>query len=211
MKKIFLITVLLTLLCGNVFSQTGRKLMPKEKQLFEQRMMAEAKQIRTLQCSFVQEKVSSLVAGKAISKGSLLYQSPDKLRWEYTSPAPSTLILNGNKAMLLDKNGKKLGNERVLKQLGGIIVSMINGSGLAETKQFSTEYYELDNTQMQVVLTPVQKRLKDFYSHIEMKIDRETMLANEIIMAEKSGDRTVVFLQDKSLNKTLSTDKFMLR
>jgi len=207
MNRIIYITILFSIICGNIFSQTGRKLSESEKQAFEQKMIDHSKKIKTLQCAFVQEKTSSLVVEKAVSKGSMLYQSPSMLRWEYTEPTPSTLILNGNNAVLLDKNGQKIGNEKMLQQLGGIIISMINGNGIAQNKQFSAEMYE-NNGEMVVVLTPIPKRLKDFYNTIELRIDIKTMLANSITLNEKVGDKMVITLTNKVLNSEIPQSKF---
>ena len=141
----------------------------------------------------------------------MLYQSPSALRWEYSKPTPSTLIFNGNEAVLLDKNGQKIGNEKMLQQLCNLVISMINGSGIAQNKQFSSEYYEINNSQMLVILTPVQKRLKDFYNKIELRIDLKTMLADDITLYEKSGDKTVISLTNKVLNTEIPQSKFAIK
>ena len=208
MKKTIYLTILLSVVCGNIFSQNGRKLTESERQVFEQKMVEHSRKIKTLQCAFVQEKTSTLVTEKAVAKGILLYQAPSMLRWEYTEPTPSTLILNGNDAVLLNKEGKKMGNEKMLKQLGGIIISMINGNGIAQNKQFSAEFYETGSSQMLVVLTPIQKRLKDFYNKIELRIDLKTMFADSITLDEKSGDKTVISLINKVLNVEILKSNF---
>ncbi|MDR2684599.1 MAG: outer membrane lipoprotein carrier protein LolA [Prevotellaceae bacterium] len=208
MKKIFLTTILFSITYGNIFSQNGKKLNESEKQIFEQKMITQFKKVKTLQCAFMQEKASALVSENAVSKGILLYQPPSALRWEYLSPAPMALILNGNNAVLLNKNGTKIGNEKMLKQLGYLIIDMINGKSMSNSKQFFTEIYETADTQMTIVLTPVQKRLKEFYSVIELKIDAKTLLASEIILNEKSGDKTVISLINKELNKEIPQKKF---
>ena len=210
MKKIIFTTILFSVFCGNISSQNGRKLSENEKQVFEQKMIEQSKIITTLQCIFVQEKTSTLVSEKAVAEGIMLYQSPSMLRWEYIEPMPSILILNGNDAVLLDKNGKKISNEKMLKQLGSIIISMINGNGIAQNRQFSSECYELDNAQILVVLTPIQKRLKDFYNKIEMKINLKTMLANDITLDEKTGDKMIISLKNTVLNSEISQDKFAI-
>ena len=210
MKRIFFITILFSTICGNIFSQNGRKLSESEKQVFEQKMVEHSQKIKTLQCAFVQEKTSSLVSEKAVTKGVMMYQSPSMLRWEYLGDIPSILILNGNDAALLDKSGKKLGNEKMLKQLGGIIISMINGNGIAQNKQFSAEFYE-NNGEMLVVLTPIQKRLKDIYNTIELRIDAKTMLANSITLNEKVGDKMVISLTNKVLNSEIPKSKFAIK
>ena len=210
MKKVIFTIILFSIFCGTISPQNSRKLSENEKQVFEQKMIEQSQKIKTLQCAFVQEKTSSLVSEKAVVKGILLYQSPSMLRWEYTEPTPSTLILNGNDAVLLDKNGKKAGNEKMLKQLGSIIISMINGNGIAQNKQFSSECYELDPAQILVVLTPVQKRLKDFYNKIEISIDLKTMLANNISLDEKTGDKMVISLTNRVLNSEIPQEKFAI-
>jgi len=161
-----------------------------------------------LQCGFVQEKTSALVTGKAVAKGILLYQSPSALRWEYKEPIPSTLILSGNNAVLLNKEGKKVGDARMLKQLAGMIINVINGESIKSDKQFSTEIFQTDNSRIRVVLTPVQKRLKDFYSTIEMVLDGKTLLADRIILNESSGDKTVISFTDKELNGEIPQTEF---
>ena len=193
--------------CGNTFSQTGRKLGESEKSAFEQKMIDRLKEIETLQCGFVQEKTSALVTKKAVSNGILQYQYPLMLRWEYVNPTPSILILNANNAALLDKDGKRTGNDKMIKQLGGLIMSLINGDGIKNSKQFSTEIFETGN-QFSIVLTPVQKRLQEYFKSIELKIDKNTLLSPEIVMNEKSGDKTVIYMNNKTLNKEISQSKF---
>jgi outer membrane lipoprotein-sorting protein len=210
MKKAVLITILLSAFCGNVFSQTGKKLSKSEKEDFELKIVDKSNEIKTLQCNFVQIKTSTVVADKSVAKGVLLYQSPLALRWEYTETTPSTLILNGNDAVLLDKNGKRQGNTAVLKQLGGIIISMINGEGLRHSKLFATEVFE-NEADYTVILTPVQKRLKGYYKSIELKLDKNSFLATEIVLLEKTGDKTIILLKDIEMNKDIEADKFAVK
>lgn len=210
MNKIFF-TLLLFFIYGSIFSQNGRKLNENEKHAFEQKIVEYSKTIQTIQCAFVQEKTSTLVSEKSVAKGIMLYQAPSKLRWEYTELMPSTLILTEKNAVLLDKNGNKTGNEKMLKQLGELIISMINGKGIAQNRQFSSMFYEINQTEMLVVLTPVQKRLKDMYQKIELKMDQKTMLANEIILHEKNGDFTHISFSNTILNSEISPSKFAIQ
>jgi len=208
-NRMIYITMLLLATCGNIFSQTGRKLNESEKSTFEQKMVDRLREIKTLQCDFVQEKTSALVTEKAVSNGILLYQYPLKLRWEYLNPTPSTLILNANNAVLLNKDGKRTGNNKMIKQLGGLIIGLINGDGIKNSKQFSTEVFET-NGQFCIVFTPVQKRLQEYFKSVEMKIDKNTLLSPEIGLNEKSGDKTVIYMNNKILNKEIQQSKFAI-
>ena len=212
MRRWIVVTALFSIISISSFSQTGRKITANEKQLFEQRMGEQLQQVKTLQCTFVQEKTSSIVIDKAVSKGILMYQSPSLLRWEYSDPTPSTLILNGNNAILLDKNGERIGNQNMLSQLGSLVISMINGSSfMHQNKQFSSEMYETNHAEILVVLTPIQRRLKDFYQKIELNIDPKTMLANDITLYEKTGDKMVIILTNKALNSEIPQNKFAIK
>lgn len=210
MKKI-VFTLLLLVACAYSFSQNGRQLSESEAQQFKQRLIEHSQAVQTLQCTFVQERTSTLVSGTAVTTGTMLYQSPSMLRWEYADPVPSTLILNGNNAVLLDQSGNRMGNERMLRQLGGLIISMINGSGIMQNRQFSTTFYELERGQIRVVLTPIQRRLQDMYEKIELKIDQRTMLANTITLYERGGDKTRISLANKILNAEIPQSKFAIQ
>jgi outer membrane lipoprotein-sorting protein len=183
----------------------------EQKQFLLEKIADSSKKIETLQCDFVQEKTSTLVREKAVANGILRYQSPLMLRWEYTAPTPSTLILSGNSAVLLNKDSEKVGNDKMIKQLGKLIISIINGDGIKNSKQFSTEIFEPEGNQILVVLMPVQKRIKEFYHTIELKIDKNTFLASEIIMNEKSGDKTIIYLSKKILNEEISQNEFAIK
>jgi outer membrane lipoprotein-sorting protein len=209
MEKIICIIILFSTCYGNIFSLILIKLSESEKSAFEQKMIDRLKEIETLQCDFVQEKTSALVTEKAVSNGILQYRSPLMLRWEYVNPTPSTLILNANNAVLLNKDGKRTGNIKMIKQLGGLIISLINGDGIKDSKKFSTGIFETDS-QFCIVFTPVQKRLQDYFKSIELKIDKDILLSPEMVMNEKSGDRTVIYMNNKILNKEIPQSKFTI-
>jgi outer membrane lipoprotein-sorting protein len=207
--KTGLLLVAAMLLSVNFMAQHPAK--GEQKQFLLKKIAESSKKIKTLQCDFIQEKTSTLVAEKAVAKGILHYQSPSMLRWEYMAPTPSTLILNDNAAALCNKDGEKVGNDKMIKQLGKLIISIINGDGIKNSKQFSTEVFDAEGNQMLVVLTPVQKRIKEFYNSIELKIDKDTFLASEIIMNEKSNDKLVIYLSNIILNKEISQSKFAVK
>jgi len=213
MKRLIAIIVLFLALYGNSFSQTGRKLSESEKPAFEQKMVEQLKKVTTLESASLLEKTSPATAEKSVMKGTMQYMSPSKMRWEIQTPTISTLILNGPKSVLLDKNGEKIENEesKKLKQLGNFMIMMISGKAISQqSKMFSPEFYEIDAAQMLVILTPINSRMKEMFNTIELRIDQKTMLTNSITMHEKSGEKTVITLTNKVLNLTIPQDKFVI-
>ena len=167
-----------------------------------------AKKTKTLYCDFVQEKTSSLVAETAISKGKMYFKSPHSLRWEYVSPQASALIVNNNDVALKTANGTSADvNTRMLKELANIIISSIDGSGLNDSKNFSADLSVSDLHYM-VELTPVNKRIAAVYSSIVLIIQRETYLADSIILIEKNGDKMKISFSNHKLNQPLDNKLF---
>jgi outer membrane lipoprotein-sorting protein len=59
---------------------------------------AAAKDVDSISADFVQEKHLPILAKPLISNGRLFYRRPDSLRWEYTSPVKSVLLMHGGDA-----------------------------------------------------------------------------------------------------------------
>ena len=211
MKRILVLTTYILLIISSLQAQGTRKFTESQKQAFEKQFIDKSRSISTLQSAFVQTKTSTMVSHSAVSKGNMYYRNPSMLIWEYTSPSKSSLIVDGRSTRLLDENGNIVGNKNVSKQLGSLIINMINGNSIVDNKLFTTEIFEIANNQILVVLTPQQRRLKDFYSTIKIKVDHNTLIATEISMDEKSGDNTVVSFTNIQLNKDIPTSKFKIK
>ena len=166
MKRILVLTIYILLVITSLQAQGTRKFTESQKQVFEKQFIDKSRSISTLQSAFIQTKTSTMVSQSAVSKGNMYYRNPSMLIWEYTSPSKSSLIVDGRSTRLLDENGNIVGNKNVSKQLGSLIINMINGNSIVDNKLFTTEIFEIANNQILVVLTPQQRRLKDFYSTI---------------------------------------------
>ena len=211
MRNIIVATIIFSVICGNIFSQDGRKSNQSEQQAFEKKMLGQLKKITTLECAMQLETTSS-AGEKSGMKGPLAYQFPARLRWEFTAPQPAILILNGPHTMLLDKTGKRnLANEKKLRELGTFIMMVINGKVIAQPNRvFSPEFHEFNEKKMLVILTPKGK-MKDKFNKIELRIDPETMLANSISLDEKSGEKTIITLTNIVINHQIPHNKFEIQ
>src|SRR4029077_14339010 len=65
-------------------------------QAFLDRVKYEQKQLKTVEARFVQEQESSMLAAPEESKGLFSYAAPDRVRWEYQSPSPITVVIQGD-------------------------------------------------------------------------------------------------------------------
>lgn len=61
---------------------------------------------RSIQADFIQEKNMKILARPLVSKGRLLFRSPDNLRWEYLAPVKNVLLMkDGVPRKFVSENG----------------------------------------------------------------------------------------------------------
>lgn len=206
MKKI--IFTLVYLFCVFAANAQNTELSETEKNNIIQSISQEAKKQNTISCDFKQEKISTLVSEKAVSTGKMYFQKTHNLRWEYTTPTKTTLIVNNENIVLKNELGQTVNsNPRMLKELTNIIIGTIDGSGLNDNKNFTSEM-TINNNTINIKLTPINKRLANFYSFILLNVDKETKLANSITMKETNGDSTTIYFSNHKINQQLDSKLF---
>ena len=166
------------------------------------------KQLTTLSASFTQEKTSTLLTDKVVQKGKLNYKAPKQLRWEYTSPKALTVIFSNGKVLLKTEKGTTNNPNKMLGEMGNMIINTINGSFLKENPDFNTRYFKNKSGQYVVVLTPINKKIKTYYKNISITLNSSTFLADKVILTEVNGDVTTITFADKKANATLSDSLF---
>lgn len=166
------------------------------------------KQLTTLSANFTQEKTSTLFTEKVVQKGKLSYKAPKQLRWEYTSPKAMTVIFSNGKVLLKTEKGTTSNPNKMLGEMGNMIINTINGSFLKENSDFNTRYYKNKGGQYVVVLIPVNKRIKAYYKSISITLSNSTFLADKVVLTETNGDATTITFADKKTNTSLSDSLF---
>ena len=64
-----------------------------------------ARDIRSVQAAFTQEKHLQILAQPLQSYGLLIFAAPDRLRWEYQAPLPSVLLMDEGRVQRFVKTG----------------------------------------------------------------------------------------------------------
>lgn len=167
------------------------------------------KQMTSLSATFTQEKSSSMFTEKVVQKGKIFYKSPRQLRWEYTTPKSMAIIFNNGKVLLKNEKGTTNNPNKMLSEMGNMIMNTINGNLLKDNTNFQTKYYKNSKTgDYVVVLTPLNKRIKAYYKDITITLNAKTYLADKVVMNEVNGDSTAILFADKKTNGTLSDSLF---
>ena len=208
-KKILLSLIVLFLGAPLFAQEAGSTEVTGDKKTALVNSMEKAhKQLTTLSANFTQVKTSTLFTEKVVQKGKLNYKAPNQLRWEYTSPKAMTVIFSNGKVLLKTEKGTTSNPNKMLGEMGNMIINTINGSFLKENSDFNTRYYKNKGGQYVVVLIPVNKRIKAYYKSISIKLSNNTFLADKVVLTETNGDATTITFADKKTNITLSDSLF---
>ena len=168
-----------------------------EQKIIE-KMASAAEKIKTVECNFTQTKQSKMLSKPQMSEGKMFCQQPDKLRWEYTSPRASTLVLEGTEARLLKGNEQEARN-KFIGEMARMIMNCVAGKNLTDNKTFQVSAKEMP-TEYVATLVPQRKDMKRLYTKLVLHYDLKQETVTEIELHEKNGDRTLSELHDISIN-----------
>lgn len=180
-----------------------------EQQIIE-KMVSAAQQIKTVQCTFTQTRHMKMLSKEMVSQGKMSCQQPDKLRWEYTSPKATTLILNGTEARLKKGDAANASQNKFIGEMARLIMNSVAGKCLADSKTFQVTAKE-SPTQYEATLLPLRKDIKRIYTKLVLHFDLSKATVTEVELYEKGGDRTVIELHDIQINKPINAEAFDLR
>ncbi len=207
--KTYLLIVLFFIVSSSVAQSFG---VPKDETALRKKIIEASQKIKSIQCDFEQEKVSSMLAEKAISKGEFLFKKDNKVKLDYREPFTYMIVMNNGKLLIKDEDKTRqmnLSRSRSFQQLNKIIVDCINGNMLSST-DFTTKLFE-NNTFAKIELTPINKTVKNFLSGIVVILEKSDFSASRIEMNEASGDKTILRFSGKKLNGEIDSEQFVLQ
>ena len=191
-KTLLLICCLLTTtaLCA----QTETPLAGTQRQEVIKKVTEATTRIQSMQCQFTQRKQSSMLADEVVSQGKMSYSRPDKLRWEYLSPEPFTLVVDGDSLTMLDAAGKPNRNAnatRMVRGLTSMILGSINGDKLFDDRMFTTQIFD-DGKHYRAEMTPRRKEMQRMFQKITFLFDKNSHTISTVVMTERKGDATTI-------------------
>lgn len=210
MKKKVILLVLFALLGTSVWAQNEKPLPEAESQKVVAELTEAAASMRTLQCRFVQEKTSSMLAEPTVAEGTMHYASPDRMRWEYTRPYAFALVVNGErivkvtdgKAEVVDGN-----SNRMYQGIVGIIMGSASGKKLFDTSVFDVVLYDEDAC-WRAEMTPKRRDMKRMFSQLVFGFDKKTNGISRVEFKDAGGDVTSIQFEDMKLNEAIGEEMF---
>ena len=164
-----------------------------------------AASMQSMQCRFVQEKTSSMLAEPQIAEGRMYYALPDRMRWEYTTPYAFALVVNGErivkvtegKAEVLDGNAG-----RMYQGMVNLIMGSASGKKLFDTAIFDVILYD-DNGFWRADMTPKRRDMKRMFSQLVFRFDKKTNGISRVEFVSANGDVTSIRLEEIKVNEAI--------
>lgn len=203
-----MVFVLITLISYSCFAQT--RVNKEEQSKMIQTIEKAVSSLKSMHCSFRQEKVIGLLNEKVVSVGTMDYCQPTKLRWQYNKPYTYTFVINGNKVMINSSSQKNIIDARqskLFKEVTRIMVNSITGQCLTDSKQFNVTMYN-NQTVWIANMVPVAKELRSMFKTIKLHIDPKKGLVSRVVLTEKSNDVTTIYLSDYKTNVKIDEKVF---
>jgi outer membrane lipoprotein carrier protein len=147
---------------------------------------------------------------KLVSKGKMFYKQSSQLRWQYVSPYAYTFIINGNKVMMQSstkRNVIDVKSSRLFKSITQIMMNSVTGKSLSNSSDFKVRMFTGDGEWM-AELTPVKKEMKQMFKVIKLYFNVKRGIVSTVEMVEKSGDNTVIELNNVQINKPVNESYF---
>lgn len=169
--------------------------------------------VETLSGEFTQKNRVKLFKQELTSKGRLFFKKPRQIRWEYTSPDPSVMILDGNQARLETPGSPPqtfdLAKDATMRAIFDQLLTWLGPGSLAAAK---TDYdFSATGTAAApvLVLTPkATSPVSKAFAKIDLRLDPKTWLMKAIVLVEKNGDEKEIDFGKLTRNAKLPPDAF---
>lgn len=207
MKKIVL-SIILWFSVFTLFSQTV-----KNDEILRDTIISKlkllAKDMRTIDCDFIQTKFIDVFDEEIESKGSFYYKD-NKIRMDYTIPVRYSMIINDHQLMTLS-NGKKsmidLSDNTIMSNMKGMITACMIGDLTSLTKDFAVQYNQNDRQYItKIIISDTQS--SKYINCIVIYLSKSTMAVDELYIKESGKDYTKYKFYNRRFNTLKTNEKF---
>lgn len=178
------------------------------------RVRAEQKQLKTLEANFTQIQESAMLVAPETSTGSFSYAAPDRVRWEYVSPNPISVVVKGEE-MTTWYHDLKRADLLKIGRYSNQVFKYLGASGSMDTL---VEYFTVrlsappkKGVPYQMEMIPRFSRISKRLKSMTLWIDDESYLPVRLRYVEADGDSTEYKFSDMKKNQAITEDRFVLK
>lgn len=187
---------------------------PQRLSALVDRVKYEQRQLKTLEARFTQQQESSMLASPEESKGVFSYAAPDRVRWEYQSPSPITVVIRGDQMTTWYRDLKRAETLKVGRYSSQVFKYLGASGSLQTLLEYFTVKLKLpekkgDSYRMELV--PKYQRIAKRLKGMTLWIDDQTFFPDRLRYAEADGDTVEYQFSDVKRNAPIPADRFVLK
>jgi len=178
-----------------------------------ERVKAEQQKLKTLEARFVQVQESSLLTAPEKATGHFSYSAPDKVRWEYETPKPISVVIRGEEMTTWYRDLQRAD----LIKIGRYSNQVFKYLGASGNMQTLLEYFDVklgtsskQGEPYRMELTPRFQRIAKRLKSMTLWIDDATFLPVRLRYVEADGDTTEYRFEDLKRNGRIPEDRYVL-
>ncbi|MBN2165431.1 MAG: outer membrane lipoprotein carrier protein LolA [Marinilabiliaceae bacterium] len=175
----------------------------------QKEMLDKTSGVENVSCSFEQYKHLKFLDEVVQSKGKLVFDKQNRLRWEYLHPFEYLIVINENK-FYIKTEGRiskyDVESNKMFSQICDLIISSVNGSIFTDSR-FKVQAY-VNNGQYELNMEPTIKEMREVIKHIKLLINKADFSVDKVVMYENGDDYTEIIFSNKKFNATIPETTF---
>jgi outer membrane lipoprotein-sorting protein len=178
------------------------------------RVRFEQQQLKTLEARFTQQQESSMLTAPEASKGVFSYAAPDKVRWEYVSPSPITVVIRGDEMTTWYKDLKRAETLKVGRYSNQVFKYLGASGSLQTLLEYFTVRLKLPEKKgdpYRMELLPKYQRIAKRLKSMTLWIDGDSFFPSRLKYEEADGDSVEYQFSDMKRNTPIPEERFVLK
>lgn len=178
-----------------------------------ERVKHEQARMDTLQARFTQIRESELLVEPEVAQGVFYYQAPEQVRWEYESPNPISVVIDGREMLTWYRDLQRADRLKI-GRYSSQVFKYLGASGSMETLmdyfRVSVRFPGPDQEEYRLHLIPKYERISERIQSMTLWIDPERYLPDRLIYRSADGDSTEYRFHDFQINDEIPVERFSL-
>jgi outer membrane lipoprotein-sorting protein len=187
---------------------------PQRLSALVERVKYEQRQLKTLEARFTQQQESSLLVSPEESKGVFSYAAPDRVRWEYLSPSPITVVIRGEEMTTWYRDLKRAETLKVGRYSNQVFKYLGASGSLQTLLEYFTVKLKLPEKKgdaYRLELVPKYQRIAKRLKGMTLWIDDATFFPERLKYVEADGDSVEYQFSGLKRNVPIPADRFVLK
>ena len=169
-----------------------------------------AQKITSINAEFTQTKKMELLARPLVSTGKFYYRQPGSLRWEYTSPVQSVLMLHSGSLhrYIKTRQGFVEDDTAKLKSMAVVLTEITSWFRGTFDANPDFEARLQASPSKAIILTPKSPGLKKIISSIELQLSDRPGVIHRVVIREGEKNLTILEFRNIGINAEIQEELF---